>query len=134
MAGEPWEHTPCATCNPSEPSHKGRSHVSLDTDVPAVWAIEEDGSDRVEELPTEAQALSKQEVKDGLKVILDLMRENPVTAKIVIFRIVNPYKLKEIADAEGLSIQAARDRLIKAIRKWPELAAFVSIREYTKKK
>jgi len=126
----PWEQTPCSRCDLSAPSNKGRCHISLDADPSAFWG---EGAKEAE-INDNAATLTCNEMKEGLRVILDLMRSNPVTAKIIIFRIVHPYKLKEIADAEGLTMQAARDRILKALKKWPELAAFISMREYNKRK
>ena len=120
----PYKQTPCAKCKaPSYLSHHGRNFVSLDADQPAVENLEIRAvSDKSDAVVHGASVFSRIDLQAGLHNLLELLRSNPVTARIVIYRICHPAEpLHKIAKSEGISVQAAHSRLQKAAKKWPEL-------------
>ena len=128
----PYEKTPCYKCNPTaDLSNYGRTFVSMDTDAPAVQNIELK-TDQADAFG--ATQFSREDLKAGLNTLLQLLMCNPVTAKIVIYRICRPTEpLHKIAFALGISTQAAHSRLQKAVRKWTELKAVIPIKQYNTK-
>jgi hypothetical protein len=117
-------------------SNKGVSHVSIDAEpwiCPITEPIEPMGCFDVKGIVDTAK-FEREALIDGLKVILELMQSNPLTAQIVIYRIIHPHQIKLIEKALGMGKHAIKRRLVRALRRWPKLSAFVSVRKRAIKK
>ena len=116
----PFDETPCSKCKPSSGSRNhGRSHVQLQED----WEVHQNAKHVFLEQFSVFQ--------DGLRVLLTLIRENPKTAKIIMFRICYPDKpLKIIAEELNISTQAAHSRLKSVRKEWPELAKVIPMKTW----